>query len=67
MVPIFLLKSKCIKLVNLCDSISRVNTSGSSQWMTLAGGVRQFVSDGEQVEISPAMVDSFKPGGFEPG
>ena len=51
-------------LVLLAD---RVNTSGSSQWITLAGGLRQFVSDGEQVEISEAAFASFKPGGKEPG
>jgi hypothetical protein len=53
----------CFVDIYLC----RVNTSGSSQWMTLAGGLRQFVNDGEQVEISPEMVASFTPGGMEPG
>jgi len=44
-----------------------VNTSGSAQWITLAGGLRQFASDGEVVELSEAAFNSFKPGGREVG
>jgi hypothetical protein len=46
-----------------------VNTSGSSQWITLAAGLRQFVSDGDVVEISEAAFQGFRlnAGGAEPG
>jgi len=45
------------------------NTSGSSQWITLAHGLRQFVSDGDVVEITQAAYENFmeNAGGAEPG
>jgi len=32
------------------------NSSGNSQWVTLAQGLRQFVADGEQVELTEDVV-----------
>jgi len=48
-----------------CFIFDRVNNSGSSQWITLANGLRQFVSDNEEVEISQDAFNSFRPGGRE--
>lgn len=43
------------------------NISGSSQWMTLANGLRQFVSDQESVDLSQETFEMLLPGGFEAG